>query len=356
MQSFNEEVVITLVGNWADNNPSIGTESLIVEHSENGQAPGVTFKNNGGGHFVQQFEFGANSKLPGGIAANIYANWQGLQLTGNSTVSIIAGPLNGTVQVEVTSTETIFSGNVVMGTPTPIVLRHPVGGQPPKAPTARLVVAGIPAGTAVFQADPTKGSYTSTIHEGDTGDWIIYSAAANGTVILQAQDPGAFVGIGTDTPTVKLDVEGSVKVSGDVILTGGADCAEDFDVVNIEGVEPGCVMVINDSGGLKKSDLAYDRRVAGVLSGAGEFKSALTLDRQPEKSNRKAVALMGKVYCKVDASYSAVEVGDLLTTSGTAGHAMKATDPLRSFGAVIGKALRPLREGQGLIPILVALQ
>jgi len=35
---------------------------------------------------------------------------------------------------------------------------------------------------------------------------------------------------------------------------------------------------------------------------------------------------------------------------------MKARDPLKAFGAVIGKALRPLTEGQGLIPILIALQ
>ena len=36
--------------------------------------------------------------------------------------------------------------------------------------------------------------------------------------------------------------------------------------------------------------------------------------------------------------------------------AMKAADPARAFGAVIGKALRPMREGCGLIPILVSLQ
>jgi hypothetical protein len=35
---------------------------------------------------------------------------------------------------------------------------------------------------------------------------------------------------------------------------------------------------------------------------------------------------------------------------------MKATDPDRTFGAVIGKALRPLRSGQGLIPVLVAVR
>ena len=65
---------------------------------------------------------------------------------------------------------------------------------------------------------------------------------------------------------------------------------------------------------------------------------------------------MGKVYCKVDAQYAPIEVGDLLTTSPTLGHAMKAEDPWKAFGAVLGKALRPLAAGQGLIPILIALQ
>ena len=65
---------------------------------------------------------------------------------------------------------------------------------------------------------------------------------------------------------------------------------------------------------------------------------------------------MGKVFCKVDATYGAIEVGDLLTTSPLPGHAMRASDPLQAFGAVIGKALRPHRVGHGLIPMLIALQ
>jgi hypothetical protein len=51
-----------------------------------------------------------------------------------------------------------------------------------------------------------------------------------------------------------------------------------------------------------------------------------------------------------------VEVGDLLTTSATPGHAMKAADPARAFGAVLGKALGSMREGRALVPILVTLQ
>jgi hypothetical protein len=46
----------------------------------------------------------------------------------------------------------------------------------------------------------------------------------------------------------------------------------------------------------------------------------------------------------------------MLTTSSTPGHAMRATDPGRAFGAVIGKALGSLPSGRGLVPVLVALQ
>jgi len=68
------------------------------------------------------------------------------------------------------------------------------------------------------------------------------------------------------------------------------------------------------------------------------------------------VALVGKVYCKVDAHYAPIAVGDLLTSSPTPGHAMRANDPLKAFGSVIGKALRSRTEGRGIIPVLVALQ
>jgi hypothetical protein len=66
--------------------------------------------------------------------------------------------------------------------------------------------------------------------------------------------------------------------------------------------------------------------------------------------------LAGTAYCKVDATYGGIQVGDLLTTSPTPGYAMKVTDASRAFGAVLGKALRPLASGTGLVPVLVALQ
>jgi hypothetical protein len=155
--------------------------------------------------------------------------------------------------------------------------------------------------------------------------------------------------------TGKVTQRGNLHVDGDVFLVG-ADCAEEFSVANARSTEPGTVMVIDTDGVLRPSQQAYDKRAAGVISGAGDFRPGITLDKQGGKSDRSPLALAGKVYCKVDAQYGSVEVGDLLTTSATPGHAMKATDPGKAFGTVIGKALRSLNSGRGLIPILVALQ
>lgn len=156
-------------------------------------------------------------------------------------------------------------------------------------------------------------------------------------------------------------LDGNVWVSGrlDVgqdIICANADCAEEFDVAEIAGVAPGTVMVLDEDGRLRPSASAYDRRVVGVVSGAGSYRPAMILDRQGGKGARRPIALLGKVYCKVDARTAPIAVGDLLTTSDLPGHAMKAADPSRAFGAVIGKALRPWAHDRGLIPILVSLQ
>jgi hypothetical protein len=152
--------------------------------------------------------------------------------------------------------------------------------------------------------------------------------------------------------------EGDVEITGDIRLLNVADCAEEFDILesSAERSEPGTVMVLGEDGGLRQSQRAYDKCAAGVVSGAGSYKPGIVLDKQQSQTKRQAIALLGKAFCKVDAGYAPIETGDLLTTSDTPGHAMKADDPLRAFGTVIGKALRPQKEGRGLIPILIALQ
>lgn len=163
------------------------------------------------------------------------------------------------------------------------------------------------------------------------------------------------VGIGTTTPTEALEVNGTITATGDIQLAG-ADCAEEFNIESEQLLEPGTALVIGNEETLCQCTEAYDRKVAGVISGAGDCKPGIILGRQSFSSKRMPLALTGKVYCKVDAQYAPINIGDLLTTSPTPGHAMKAQDLSKASGAILGKALRPLAQGQGLIPILVTLQ
>lgn len=55
-------------------------------------------------------------------------------------------------------------------------------------------------------------------------------------------------------------------------------------------------------------------------------------------------------------SGGSIAAGDLLTTSDVPGEAMKATDLERAQGAVLGKAMTGLNDGQGLVLVLVTLQ
>ena len=67
------------------------------------------------------------------------------------------------------------------------------------------------------------------------------------------------------------------------------------------------------------------------------------------------VALLGKAFCKLDATRSPITVGALLTPSKPAGHAITATGLLEACGAVLWKAMQPLGGGHGLVPIRIAL-
>lgn len=150
--------------------------------------------------------------------------------------------------------------------------------------------------------------------------------------------------------------KGNVIVTGDLSFPG-ADFAEDFTIKDEVFAEPGTVMALNCAGELVPCVDPYEKKVVGVVAGAGSHRTGIVMDKQEKSAvRRQPIALVGKVFCKVDARYGAIEVGDLLTSSATHGHAMKAIDPARAFGSVLGKALAPLSDGLGLIPMLISLQ
>ena len=163
------------------------------------------------------------------------------------------------------------------------------------------------------------------------------------------------------TNGVAIWAEGQTRTKTLQIL-GGSDLAEPFDVTSAgrTAAEPGVVVVIDDAhpGDMKVSDRAYDSRVAGIISGANGLEPGMVMKSEGAEyaDGDHPVALTGRVWCKVDASFGAVKPGDLLTTSPTAGYAMVATDATRRVGATIGKAMTSLEAGRGLVLVLVSLQ
>lgn len=182
-------------------------------------------------------------------------------------------------------------------------------------------------------------------------------------IFRTTSDPGTAVSPANYDLSISDTGVTSVRV---LQITGGADFAENFDVnaaptasSETAKVEAGMVVSIDPTspGKLALSAQAYDRRVAGIISGAGGVNPGMTLRQEGTLANGKQpVALSGRVYCWVDASQGAVEPGDLLTTSATLGHAMKVMDAAKAQGAIIGKAMTSLKEGKGLVLVLVTLQ
>jgi hypothetical protein len=218
-------------------------------------------------------------------------------------------------------------------------------------------VAGVSEERAGVSGTSTSGNGTEGHSTKKTG---VFGYSTNGIGVLGTSEIGEAAVKGDHMAGGLAGLfNGDVQVNGHLTASRGvsgpgADVAEQFGVAGDLAPEPGCVVVLAGGDCVSVSDEPYDRRVAGVVSGAGSYAPGFLLDTRDE-ANRVPLALTGKVWCKVDAGYGSVSVGDLLTTSPTPGHAMRATDPARAFGAVIGKALGSLSFGRALVPVLIAL-
>jgi hypothetical protein len=131
--------------------------------------------------------------------------------------------------------------------------------------------------------------------------------------------------------------------------TNAGDVAEYMQVSGDTG--PGTVLVIGKGGVLSPSSIAYDTRVAGIVS---TTPGVALGTREGGNPGEQIIAVAGRVPCRVDASNGAIQEGDLLTTSSRPGYAMKATSP--RIGTVLGKAMGTLESGTGTIDVLVTLQ
>lgn len=216
--------------------------------------------------------------------------------------------------------------------------------------------------------------------QGDAGQILMFDTDGTRTVRIAAATSSTtggqiWLSKADGTPSLGLngDVGGRSEIEADRLRTtevvtdvlqiqGGSDVSEHFEIRGRKENSlplPGMVVSIDpeNPGDLVVSDQAYDRRVAGIISGAGGVQPGMLMRQKRSEADGKCpVALTGRVYCWADASKGSIEPGDLLTTSDTAGHAMKVTDYTRAQGAILGKAMSRLNSGRGLVLVLITLQ
>lgn len=155
------------------------------------------------------------------------------------------------------------------------------------------------------------------------------------------------------------DIEFRVTTSGEVYADGtfhqeGADFAEMMVAEgNSAAYELGDVLVISAAADetVAKSSSPYSSAVIGVYSAKPGFLGG---SGDGNDAGKIAVAMIGVVPVKVSAENGPIQRGDLLTTSSTIGHAMKATESRP--GTILGKALQPLPSGTGVITAIVGLR
>lgn len=154
---------------------------------------------------------------------------------------------------------------------------------------------------------------------------------------------------------------GNVFIDGDYYGAGGVWAGSaDFAEMVLPGEEeltPGDVLVVGPDGHMIRCTEPYQTSVVGVFSTEPGFVGGYRTDEDgsPLDPGQIPLAVLGIVPARVSAEGGSIAPGDLLVTSATPGHAMRAgADP--PVGTVVGKALESLEDGTGIILMLVVLQ
>lgn len=194
---------------------------------------------------------------------------------------------------------------------------------------------------------------------GISQNWVgVRGVTGSSNAAISAQNTGTGPGIYATSAGGPAAVFAGIARTEVLQITGGSDLAERFQVSDGATAEPGTVMVIDpdNPGHLTPATTAYDRKVAGVVSGAGDVATGLVLHQEGVLEGDTIVAIAGRVYVQAEALSGPIMPGDMLTTSDMPGYVMAAADHDRAQGAVIGKAMTGLSSGTGLVLVLINLQ
>ncbi len=306
------------------------------------QGPGTTMALAGGANMPSSFSI-TMSSLPTSASANSPAQLhEAFRINANGNVGINTGNPAARLHVHAATGRQIVAGGDGYGW---VDVSGSAGGR------------GLLGGNMYLDNDTSEFKYSQSHNEiGAIGFALNYPCWNSASVICSGTESSTTGTAFTPKVIATFFPDGFVEV-GALRIIGGADLAEPFEV-STKDIPKGSLVVIDERnpGQLKLSQEPYDRKVAGVISGANGITPGITLKQEGTADGEHNVALTGRVYVQADASNGPIEPGDLLTTSAIPGHAMKVTDHARAQGAIFGKAMTALPEGRGMVLVLVSLQ
>ena len=219
-------------------------------------------------------------------------------------------------------------------------------------PALRAASTNTTNGMAAYM---TNDSSYHTAHFQNTGSGGVLFLQNNGAA--DGSGGGDFISAVNSDGT---DQQFRVLSDGAAYSDGGWQGAADFaELMTTEddptAYEPGDVLVISaeTDRSVALSFEPYSTMVIGIYSEEPGFVGS-SHAMEGQRDDEIPVAVVGIVPCKVSAENGPIHRGDLLVTSSTPGHAMRADNP--SPGTILGKALSPLDAGTGTILVLATPQ
>jgi hypothetical protein len=295
-------------------------------------------------------------------------NGTNILLTETQTVSVANGLLNVMMGSTIANNQYGLNGIDPEMFAQPLFMSIEIDGEK-LLPCQKLMGApyamSLAGGAVVGNDHEGNGAGGSDITDANYGSLSVAAGGSAGTALVIGSNGGDLIracsGI-TGARTcgdleLRVTGDGNVRADGS-FFAGGADFAELVSIASgVDNLEPGDVLAISpdvDRAVVLASEPNSTALMGVYSTKAGFVGSQFGAEQSSETTNYVMVAIMGIVPVKVSAENGPIHRGDLLTTSATPGHAMKAT----SFdaGTLLGKAMGELESGTGIIEVFLVLR
>lgn len=316
-------------------NGTNGSAVIFENTNDSNAAPTMIVRSNGMGKTAEFLSTRTNANVTG-VQVIVSGSGRGIN-TVATTAEALAGTNRGS------NTAAIVGRNDSSGIG--------VYGYSTKTGVGVLGQAGINGSTG------TAGKFENVNTDNATPALIVTSNGRGGNALLVsnlANSGNIAIFQHSSSNKARIDISGKGYFNSGT-QNSGADVAEAFAVVGgVETYEPGDVLVI--ATGYKRTVEKCSKPYAASVLGVHATRPGVLLtehDIDADLSSLVPMGVVGVLPTKVTNEGGPISAGDMLVTSSTAGHAMKADPAKLGFGMVLGKALESFDGTTGVIQVFV---